>query len=282
MIKQNFFGYQTWVNSGYDIVVAHNNVFFNRCEYTNYSRNGNGIGGKMQLFRCLQDEYAGILTAIKKASSLAVRKILCVFAHTLQAYLSCCCHETMGTYINKGNNAFRDIITHEYVDKTSLIPLINATLNSERRYSRVTRCRRFGKSMAAKMLCAYYDKSCDSKELLYSEQGGGRRDEQCHQGHILGAVGQDHTKLKSPARCHHRRQRPDQAQGLPLEDCRLYRRHPACRHQLQPGDKTAHLQDRKGGHRLKPYHPEKGYKHQRHLFLLKLTQMGRPSNFKKR
>ena len=74
--------------------------------------------------------------------------------------------KAMGTYINKGNNAFRDIVTHEYVDKTSLIPLINATLNSERRYSCVTRSRRFGKSMAAKMLCAYYDKSCDSRELF--------------------------------------------------------------------------------------------------------------------
>ena len=82
------------------------------------------------------------------------------------AYHSCNRLETMGTYINKGNNAFRDIVSHEYVDKTSLIPLINATLNSERRYSCVTRCRRFGKSMAAKMLCAYYDKSCDSRELF--------------------------------------------------------------------------------------------------------------------
>ena len=72
----------------------------------------------------------------------------------------------MGTYINKGNKAFRDIVSHEYVDKTSLIPLINASLNSENRYSCVTRCRRFGKSMAAKMLCAYYDKSCDSRELF--------------------------------------------------------------------------------------------------------------------
>ena len=72
----------------------------------------------------------------------------------------------MGTYINKGNSEFRDIVTHEYVDKTSLIPLINATLNSERRCSCVTRSRRFGKSIAAKMLCAYYDKSCDSRELF--------------------------------------------------------------------------------------------------------------------
>ena len=69
-------------------------------------------------------------------------------------------------YINKGNNDFRDIVAHEYVDKSSLIPLINAMLNSENRYSCVTRCRRFGKSMAAKMLCAYYDRSCDSRELF--------------------------------------------------------------------------------------------------------------------
>ena len=81
----------------------------------------------------------------------------------------------MGRYINKGNNAFRDIVNSEYVDKSSLIPLINATLNTENRYSCVTRCRRFGKSMAAKMLCAYYDKSCDSRELfrgLVAEKDG--------------------------------------------------------------------------------------------------------------
>ena len=72
----------------------------------------------------------------------------------------------MGIYINKGNGDFRDIVAHEYVDKSILIPAINATLNSEARYSCVTRCRRFGKSMAAKMLCAYYDKSCDSRELF--------------------------------------------------------------------------------------------------------------------
>ena len=81
----------------------------------------------------------------------------------------------MGRYINKGNNTFRDIVNSEYVDKSSLIPLINATLNTESRYSCVTRCRRFGKSMAAKMLCAYYDKSCDSRELfrgLQAEKDG--------------------------------------------------------------------------------------------------------------
>ena len=72
----------------------------------------------------------------------------------------------MGTYINRGNIEFRDIVQNEYVDKSSIIPLINYTLNSENRYSCVTRCRRCGKSMAADMLCAYYDKSCDSRELF--------------------------------------------------------------------------------------------------------------------
>ena len=72
----------------------------------------------------------------------------------------------MGTYINRGNIEFCDIVSHEYIDKSGLIPFINATLNTEQRYSCVTRCRRFGKSMAAKMLCAYYDKSCDSRELF--------------------------------------------------------------------------------------------------------------------
>ena len=45
----------------------------------------------------------------------------------------------MGTYINKGNNAFRDIISHEYVDKSSLIPQLNAMLNSENRYICMTK-----------------------------------------------------------------------------------------------------------------------------------------------
>lgn len=72
----------------------------------------------------------------------------------------------MGIYINKGNSDFLDIVNHEFIDKSGLISVINDTLNSERRYSCVTRCRRFGKSMAAKMLYAYYDWSCDSRSLF--------------------------------------------------------------------------------------------------------------------
>lgn len=72
----------------------------------------------------------------------------------------------MGIYINKGNECFRSALNGEYVDKTGMIGIINKTLDTERRYTCVTRSRRFGKSMAAEMLCAYYDKSCDSRQLF--------------------------------------------------------------------------------------------------------------------
>ncbi len=72
----------------------------------------------------------------------------------------------MGIYINIGNEGFRSARNSEYVDKSGLIAVINNTLETEKRYTCVTRCRRFGKSMAAKMLCAYYDRSCDSRSLF--------------------------------------------------------------------------------------------------------------------
>ena len=72
----------------------------------------------------------------------------------------------MGIYINLGNEGFKTARRGEYVDKSALIDIINATLGTERMFSCVSRCRRFGKSMAAKMLCAYYDQSCDSRSLF--------------------------------------------------------------------------------------------------------------------
>lgn len=72
----------------------------------------------------------------------------------------------MGTYINIGNAGFQSVRNGEYVDKSGLIAVVNATLNTEHRFSCVTRCRRFGKSLAAKMLYAYYDQSCDSRSLF--------------------------------------------------------------------------------------------------------------------
>ena len=72
----------------------------------------------------------------------------------------------MGKYINTGNEGFLSARKRDYVDKSKLIAIVNDTLFTELRFTCVSRCRRFGKSMAAKMLCAYYDKSCDSKSLF--------------------------------------------------------------------------------------------------------------------
>ena len=72
----------------------------------------------------------------------------------------------MGIYINIGNAGFQSARNGEYVDKSGLIAVVNETLYSKRRFGCVTRCRRFGKSMAAEMLCAYYDQSCDSRRLF--------------------------------------------------------------------------------------------------------------------
>lgn len=72
----------------------------------------------------------------------------------------------MGIYINQGNEGFQSARNGEYVDKSELVAVVNKTLFTEHRFSCVARCRRFGKSMAAKMLAAYYDHSCDSRSLF--------------------------------------------------------------------------------------------------------------------
>ncbi len=72
----------------------------------------------------------------------------------------------MGIYLNPGNASFQSIRKGLYIDKSDLISFINARLGTKEKLICVSRPRRFGKSFAAQMLCAYYDKSCDSKSLF--------------------------------------------------------------------------------------------------------------------
>lgn len=72
----------------------------------------------------------------------------------------------MGIYLNPGNEAFRSITRSDYVDKTGMIELINRTIGTTKNLICISRPRRFGKSYAAQMLAAYYDKTCDSHELF--------------------------------------------------------------------------------------------------------------------
>lgn len=72
----------------------------------------------------------------------------------------------MGMYLNPGNSGFEEIRNSSYVDKSGMISLINATIGTKQKLTCVSRPRRFGKSFAAQMLCAYYDKTCDSAALF--------------------------------------------------------------------------------------------------------------------
>ena len=71
----------------------------------------------------------------------------------------------MGMYLNPGNELFGEALNSEiYVDKSMLIVHTNKVLRTQQKFVCVSRPRRFGKSMAAQMLAAYYDRGCDSSD----------------------------------------------------------------------------------------------------------------------
>lgn len=73
----------------------------------------------------------------------------------------------MGILFNPGNIDFSRAVNSEiYVDKSELINYTNNVIDTEQRFICVSRPRRFGKSMAANMLTAYYSKGCDSRKLF--------------------------------------------------------------------------------------------------------------------
>jgi hypothetical protein len=73
----------------------------------------------------------------------------------------------MGIYVNPGNEAFKEAVNSViYVDKSQLISRINSIINTKEKYICVSRPRRFGKSMAADMLTAYYSRGCKSDGLF--------------------------------------------------------------------------------------------------------------------
>ena len=64
----------------------------------------------------------------------------------------------MGSYLNPGTGAFQMARNSEiFIDKSRLIEETNRHVNTIQRFLCVSRPRRFGKSMAADMLAAYYD-----------------------------------------------------------------------------------------------------------------------------
>ena len=73
----------------------------------------------------------------------------------------------MGSYLNPGATSFRNSLRSEiYIDKSGLIEKTNKRIHTEQRYICVSRPRRFGKSMAANMLAAYYGREENTEELF--------------------------------------------------------------------------------------------------------------------
>ena len=73
----------------------------------------------------------------------------------------------MGRFVNPDNSGFQTALNAEiYVDKTEIIDYTNRVLESTDAFICNSRPRRFGKSITADMLSAYYSKGCDSEDMF--------------------------------------------------------------------------------------------------------------------
>ena len=80
----------------------------------------------------------------------------------------------MGIYLNPGGDKFKKSRRSEiYVDKSGLIAYLNKVFDTEDRFVCVSRPRRFGKSMAANMIAAYYDRTADVEQEFRELKIGG-------------------------------------------------------------------------------------------------------------
>ena len=73
----------------------------------------------------------------------------------------------MGIFVNPDNSAFQVALNSEiYIDKTGLLEYTNKVMNTLQGYICNSRPRRFGKSITANMLTAYYSKGCESERMF--------------------------------------------------------------------------------------------------------------------
>ena len=72
--------------------------------------------------------------------------------------------QAMGIYLNPGNGMFQRTLNGRfYVDKTGIASFMNERVNTPEMFVCVSRPRRFGKSVDADMLVAYYTRGADSR-----------------------------------------------------------------------------------------------------------------------
>lgn len=73
----------------------------------------------------------------------------------------------MGIFVNPNNSAFQVALNSEiYVDKSDMIVYTNKVIDTNNAFICNSRPRRFGKSIAANMLTAYYSRGCDSLDMF--------------------------------------------------------------------------------------------------------------------
>ena len=73
----------------------------------------------------------------------------------------------VGIYLNPDSSRFEEAVNSDiYIDKTGLLNYTNSVLHTMQKYICISRPRRFGKSIAANMLAAYYSRGCDARELF--------------------------------------------------------------------------------------------------------------------
>ncbi len=73
----------------------------------------------------------------------------------------------LGRFLNPDNVAFKRTLNSKiYVDKTEFLDFTNQMINTNSAFICNSRPRRFGKSVTADMLTAYYSRGCDSKKLF--------------------------------------------------------------------------------------------------------------------
>ena len=83
----------------------------------------------------------------------------------------------MGMFVNPDNGAFQKTLNSQiYVDKTGLIEYTNSVISTDNAFICNSRPRRFGKSITANMLTAYYSKGCSSEEMFSSLKIGKNSD----------------------------------------------------------------------------------------------------------
>lgn len=87
----------------------------------------------------------------------------------------------MRSYVDKGSESFKSAINSQiYIDKTGFLTYTNSVLATEQRYICVSRPRRFGKSITASMLSAYYSAGEDTRDMFSKFKIAESADFTCH------------------------------------------------------------------------------------------------------